>query len=97
MSGVLQVEAARRLHVHPNTIANMLTDGRLKAVVVGSSGGMRQAKRRVEEESLIEAEDEMFGRIRRCGRCDSHVSAEEARQRIFNTGRCHCGGELRML
>lgn len=91
---IRQAEAARRLHVHPNTIANMLTDGRLKAVEVMPGGGPYRTVRRVDEDSLIEVEDEMFGKIRRCARCHKHVSAEESRQRIFNTGRCHCGGDL---
>ncbi len=47
-----QAETARRLGVHPNTVANMLRDGRLVAVVVGNEGGPNQPTRRVDAASL---------------------------------------------
>lgn len=97
---VTQAEAGRRLGVHPNTVANMLADGRLKAVVIGAPptqggpSGRSRATRRVEEASLIDREDRMFGKVRRCESCRLFVTAEEARLRVFNTGLCACGGRL---
>lgn len=49
---VTQVEAAKQLGVHPNTIAAMLSDGRLTPVVVGSYGGSYRPRRRVDGASL---------------------------------------------
>lgn len=94
---VTQTEAAQRLHVHPNTIGNMLSDGRLEAVIVGMPGGPRQPVRRVAADSLADCEDEMLGPIARCASCHRHVSREEARQRVFNRLSCACGGKLTPL
>jgi hypothetical protein len=55
MDGVVQQKlAAEQLGVHPNTIAAMPTDGRLKPVVVGHGGGPKQPMRRVEARSLAQ-------------------------------------------
>jgi hypothetical protein len=51
-SAIQQKVAAERLGVHPNTVGAMLTDGRLRPVVVGSVGGPKQPVRRVDSASL---------------------------------------------
>jgi len=92
---VTQKEAAQRLHVHVNTIANMLNDGRLKAVEVGTEGGRTKPRRRVELVSLLHAEDLMFGPLS-CSDCGRQENRVAAHLRMFFQGYyCVCGGPLR--
>lgn|GEM_PF-6551371 len=63
--GLLQKEVAHRLGVHPNTVRNMLGDGRLKPVVVGYSAIHYQPRRAVDPasvERLIRARPNRRGR-----------------------------------
>jgi transposase len=49
---MLQKDVARRLGVHPNTVANMLNDGRLTSAPVTGSGAFQAPTRRVEAGSV---------------------------------------------
>lgn len=90
---ISQAEAAERLSVHRNTIATMLEDGRLE-VGWGSRDGLRFNVRQVRLESLLKAEDQMYGPAK-CSRCGHTCTRLEAYQRRTHHERClNCGGEL---
>jgi len=84
---ISQNGAARLLGVHPNTVGNMLSDGRLEAV--GSP-----KRRRVCLANLLSVLDGMFGPVI-CGDCSRLTLRFEAHFRRVHTNRCgHCGGHL---